>query len=71
MKIRLHMVNIKANYGGGMCQRCGKEEETTEHVLSCFSDGEYIFDHEKMEDISWLRQVKIIYEQFNEKSYKD
>ena len=68
LKIRLHMVNVKANYGGGLCRRCEQEQETTEHVLDCYSDSKYKFDEKKMEDIDWLRNIKVIYEQFDENS---
>ena len=70
MRIRLHMVDARANYGGGICRKCEQEQETTEHVLECFSNGDYKFDEEKMEDVSWLREIKIIYEQFDE-TYKN
>ena len=66
MKIRLHMVNAKANYGGGLCRKCELEQETTEHVVECYSNGEFKFDHEKMEDINWLRKIIVFYEQFDE-----
>ena len=70
MRIRLHMVDVRANYGGGICRKCEQEQETTEHVLECFSNGDYNFDEEKMEDVSWLREIKVIYEQFDE-TYKN
>ena len=70
LKIRLHMVRINANYGGGICRKCEQEQETTEHVLECASEGRYKFDEGKMEDVPWLRKIKGIYEQFEEK-YKD
>ena len=70
LKIRLHMVRLNANYGGGTCRKCGQEQETTEHVLECASEGGYKFDDEKMDDVSWLRKIKVIYEQFEEE-YKD
>ena len=66
MKIRLHMVNAKANYGGGLCRKCELEQETTEHVVECYSNGEFKFDHEKMEDINWLRKIIVFYEQFDD-----
>ena len=30
MKIRLHMICAKGNYGGGVCRECHDQEETTE-----------------------------------------
>ena len=39
IKIRLHMWNVKKNYPKKdrhtICPICGKEEDTTEHVLDC------------------------------------
>ena len=66
MKVRLHMVGAKGNYGGGKCRRCLVEEETTEHILECQTNGRIKFDEEKIEDVSWLRTVQKIYEQFDE-----
>ena len=66
MKIRLHMVHAKANYGGGTCRSCGEEEETTEHVLWCQSEGEIEYDVQKREDVSWLKKINSIYKTFDE-----
>ena len=36
MEIKLHMTKLKGNYGiEGMCSLCGKEKETTEHMITC------------------------------------
>ena len=66
MRIRLHMVYAKANYGGGKCRRCETEEETTEHVLSCQSGGDMVYDEGRMEDTSWLKSIRKIYKLFDE-----
>ena len=66
MKIRLHMVNAKANYGGGICRKCETKEETTEHVLKCQTNGVLEFDEEMTEDVNWLRKINRIYRQFDE-----
>ena len=66
MRIRLHMVYAKANYGGGKCRRCEIEEETTEHVLCCQSGGDMVYDEGRMEDTSWLRSIRKIYKLFDE-----
>ena len=70
MKIRLHMVHARANYGGGMCRSCGKEEETTEHVLSCQSEGTLEFDKQKMENVAWLKTINNTYKIFDEQYTK-
>ena len=70
MKIRLHMVHAKANYGGGTCRSCGEEEETTEHILWCQSEGEIEYDVQKREDVSWLKKINNIYKTFDEQYTK-
>ena len=71
LKIRLHMVKLMANYGGGVCRRCGLVEESTEHVLECQTDGKEKYDVEKIEEISWLRRIKTVYEKFEEEHSND
>ena len=66
MKVRLHMVHALANYGGGMCRRCNSEEETTEHILNCHTDGVMEHDDEKMENVQWLKKISIVYKLFDE-----
>ena len=66
LKIRLHMMKLMANYGGGQCRRCGLEAESTEHVLECQTNGMEKYKEERSEDILWLRKIKTIYEQFEE-----
>ena len=66
MKVRLHMVHALANFGGGKCRRCNVEEETTEHVLNCHTEGVMEYDDEKMEDVQWLRKISIVYKLFDE-----
>ena len=66
MRIRLHMVYAKANYGGGRCRKCGMEEETTEHILGCYSGEEMTHDEVKMEDIGWLKRISKTYKLFDE-----
>ena len=72
MKVRLNMVNALGNYGGGKCRRCQIEEETTEHILECQTNGTTIFDEEKLENVQWLRTILKIYKEFDEQySNKD
>ena len=66
MKVRLHMVNIKGNYGGGTCRKCGVEEETTEHVLLCLTDGKMHAAEEWTSDVGWLRKTMGILGKFEE-----
>ena len=66
MKIRLHMISAMGNYGGGKCRRCQVEEETTEHILECQTNGTMKFDETKMEDVSWLRTILKTYKRFEE-----
>ena len=67
LKLRLHMVKVKANYGGGTCRKCDRAEETTEHVIQCMSDGrvEAVEEVEDVvEDIGWLKRTCKVFEQF-------
>ena len=64
------MVRLNANYGGGLCRKCGQEKETTEHVLECVSDGRYKFEDGRMEDVGWLKKITGVYEHF-EDEYND
>ena len=64
LKIRLHMVSAMGNYGGGKCRRCQVEDETTEHILECQTNGRMKFDAAKIEDVNWLRTIIRIYENF-------
>ena len=66
LRIRLHMVKVLANYGGGKCRRCGLEAESTEHVLECQTNGKEKFEEGRSEDITWLRKMRTIYEQFED-----
>ena len=66
LKIRLHMIGARANYGGGICRECNEEEETTEHVLTCRTNGDLQHDPNKMEDVDWLRKICKIYQQFED-----
>ena len=70
MKIRLHMICAKGNFGGGKCRECHEEEETTEHVISCQTGKNIEFDKEKVSDISWLRGASKVYA-FFEEQYKN
>ena len=60
------MIGARANYGGGICRECSKEEETTEHVLTCRTNGDLQHDPKKMEDVNWLRKISKIYQQFED-----
>ena len=66
MRVRLNMVNAMGNYGGGKCRRCNIEEETTEHILECHTNGNMMFEEEKMENVQWLRSILKTYEEFEE-----
>ena len=64
MNIRLHMVNVRANYGEGTCRKCNLVEETTEHVVQIMTDGSHEAVEECMEDTRWLKRTCRIFEQF-------
>ena len=66
MKLRLHMGAVRANYGGGLCRKCGVVEETTEHALACLSDGLFQYSYELTEDIGWLRKAIKIMNRFEQ-----
>ena len=77
MKLRLNMVELKANFKGKysdtLCPACKMEEETTEHALRCtvYQD---ITQHslqpglltEKMDQMEWTRKACDVYEQIEE-----
>ena len=77
MKVRLNMVDLKANYKGmyedTLCPACKIAEETTEHVILC-PDYKAITQHtlvveqiqEQMNDINWIREAYKVYEQIEE-----
>ena len=77
MKMRLNMVELKANFRGkydnNLCPACKMAEETTEHVIAC-QEYQYITQHsldfrqlsEKMDDIKWLKEASVVYEQIEE-----
>ena len=64
MKIRLNMIATKSNYKNDeedtTCRRCGQVEETTEHVLECYTGT--TFDKNKIDDTKWLKTVAPMYE---------
>ena len=64
LRIRLHMVKVLGNYGGGKCRTCGMVEESTEHVVQCRTGGIEKCEEGRMEDINWLRKINNFYEQF-------
>ena len=66
MKIRLHMITARGNYGGGTCRDCNKCEETTEHVLSCQTQNQMVFDVKEISNVSWLRRASKVYAYFEE-----
>ena len=66
MRIRLHMIHAKANYGGGNCRKCHIREETTEHVLECHSEGVLKFDAKEMDNVLYLKKISAIYLCFDE-----
>ena len=74
MKIRLNMVEVKANFKGKykdtICPACKKENETTEHVIKC-SEYKKLTLHslntdqpaEKLyNDTNWLRKASKVYQ---------
>ena len=74
MKLRLNMTELKANFCGKyldrICPACGKENETTEHVVQCDVYKELV-DHrlncdqpieELMNDTEWLKEAVKVYE---------
>ena len=56
MKIRLHMWEVKANYGrkgpDSRCPMCQSEEDTTKHVLKC-NKGDKTFNLNKERGKKW------------------
>jgi hypothetical protein len=68
MKIRLHMVKVRDNYGGGKCRKCQKADETTEHIPNCITDGAIKFEEEKIEDVKWLKTMIHLYQRFEEEN---
>ena len=64
MKLRLHMVTVRANYGGGTCRKCNMVEETTEHVVQCMTNGSDEAVEERIEDVGWLKRTCRTLEQF-------
>ena len=68
IRIRLHMISTKCNYKRDeedtKCRKCDKEDETTEHVLECYTTT--TFDKTKTEDVDWLKMVAPIYEEIHE-----
>ena len=68
LRIRLHMVKVLGNYGGGKCRRCGVEEESTEHVVECLTGGSDKYEEGRTEDINWLRKMNKLFKQFEEEN---
>ncbi len=68
IRIRLHMISTKCNRkrdeDDTTCRRCGKEEETTNHVLDCYTKMR--FDEEKLEETTWLKSIVPFYEEIDE-----
>ena len=78
MKLKLNMTELKANFKGKyrdtMCSACGKETETTEHVIAC-NEYRRLTGHtlkvpddwtEKMNDPTWVEEACEVYEQIEE-----
>ena len=67
MRMRLNMVDVKANFKGKykdlLCVACKEAEETTEHVLQCdeyrrLTGHNLTFESpEKMMEMEWLKQA--------------
>ena len=59
MKLRLNMINTKENFKTNKedtkCRICGKEDETTGHVIECF--GGLKFVEKNMSEEEWLRAI--------------
>ena len=81
MKMRLHMVDARANFKGKyediQCMACKEQEETTEHLLEC-QEYKDIVKHnldtknieEKMKEMGWLNEASKVYEQIEEAKQK-
>ena len=77
MKMRLNMVELKANfkgkYGDTLCPACKMDEETTEHVL-VYPVYQDITQHslqpdqltEKMSQLEWTKKACEVYEQIED-----
>ena len=74
MKIRLNMVELKANFRGkykdNLCPACKQTEETTEHVILCPEYKALLQNtleinqlQEQMSDVKWVREACKVYEQ--------
>ena len=59
MKLRLNMINTKENFKTNKedtkCRICGKEDETTDHIIECF--GGLKFVEKNMNEEEWLRAI--------------
>ena len=68
LRIRLHMISTKKNHKRDeedtKCRKCVENEETTEHVLDCYTNTK--FDIQKIEDTNWLKEIAPLYEEIHE-----
>ena len=78
MKVRLNMVEVKANFKGKYpdlkCAACKQEEETTEHVIKC-PEYKRLIGHsikvensveESMQEAEWLIEASQVFERIEE-----
>ena len=78
MDMRLNMIELKTNFKGKysdtLCPACGKEEETTEHVIQCPEYQEIVGHNlkipqeikESMNRMEWLEEACEVYNQIEE-----
>ena len=52
-------MNYRKDSENVMCPICGKEEDTTEHVLECERDKEKISLNKEMTRKEWIEVLKI------------
>ena len=64
------MICARGNYGGGTCRACNEQEESTEHILSCQTKNELVFDTRKVSDVVWLKRTSKVYDFFEEQFKK-
>ena len=78
MKVRLNMTELKANFPGKYhdrtCPACGKNDETTEHVIQCDAYKKLVGHElridkdikEHMNNTEWLKEAIKVYELIEE-----
>ena len=70
MKIRLNMIWTRTNYkrknGNIQCRICGEKEETTDHIIECYTGGNELFQEEGINNVQWLKRIQRTYREIDE-----